>query len=87
MENLNTSFEELYEEFEERTKNLFSFSSSYNCNLNFNSGGDVVDFNIKILANSKKWFFQSYKETMSETIEKFQKWHTDIQSNFDSLKF
>ena len=83
MENLDKRIDELYQEFEERTKNVFSFNSG---NMNYKTS-DMADFNNKILSNSKKWFNQSYKETFNEVIEKFEKWHFDIQTNFESLKF
>ena len=83
MENLDKRIDELYREFEDRTKNIFSFSTS--SSQNFNS--DYNDFNNKILTNSKKWFYQSYKQTFNEVQEKFEKWHFDIQKNFESLKF
>ena len=88
MENLEKRIDELYREFEERTKNLFCFSDKMNSNSNLNpNSSDFSDYNNKILNNSKKWFYQSYKDTLNEVHEKFEKWHFDIQKNFESLKF
>ena len=84
MENLDKRIDELYREFEERTKNVFSFTANMNSN---SRTSDMSDFNNKIFSNSKKWFYQSYKDTFNEVMEKFEKWHQDIQTNFDSLKF
>ncbi len=69
--------DELYLEFEDRIKNIFPSLSS----------NDLLDFNNKILINSKKWYSQSMKETIEEVKSKFEKWHYDIQKNFDSLKY
>jgi len=76
METLEETLDELYLEFEDRIKNVFP--ASYN---------DLLDFNSKILSNSKKWYSQSMKETLVDTKAKFEKWHYDIQKNFDSLKY
>jgi hypothetical protein len=70
--------DDLFGEYEDRIKNVTSLSFSSN---------DVLDFNIKILNNSKRWFYQSMKETLQETRDKFDKWQYDIQKNFDSLKY
>ena len=75
--NLENCLEELYNEFEDRIKNIFPGISS----------NDLLDFNNKILINSKKWYSQSMKETLEDVKSKFEKWHYDIQKNFDSLKY
>lgn len=81
---LDKRIDELYKEFEDRTKNIFIFSDNINVNPN---SSDFCDYNNKILSNSKKWFYQSYKDTFNDVQEKFEKWHFDIQKNFESLKF
>ncbi len=51
------------------------------------SNNDLLDFNSKILSNSKKWYHQSMLESVEDVRLKFEKWHHDIQKNFDSLKY
>ncbi len=55
--------------------------------MNYSNSSDMLDFNYKILSNSKKWFSQSMKETLEEVKNKFEKWHYDIQKSFDTLKY
>jgi hypothetical protein len=78
MEDLTGKLDELYNEFEDRVKNVFT--TNY-------SSGDILDFNIKILTNSKRWYNQSMKDILGDVKNKFEKWHYDIQKTFDSLKY
>lgn len=76
-QNLESCLEETYNEFEDRIKNIFPGISS----------NDLLDFNVKIFTNSKKWYYESMKEIIEDVKSKFLKWHYDIQKNFDSLKY
>jgi hypothetical protein len=55
--------------------------------MNYSNSSDILDFNFKVLSNSKKWFSQSMKETLEEVKTKFEKWHYDIQKSFEALKY
>ncbi len=76
MDNLEQNLEELQNEFEDRIKNISSAGTN-----------DILKFNMKVLSNSKRWFYQSMKQTLEEVKVKFEKWHYDIQKSFDSLKY
>ena len=37
--------------------------------------------------NAKRWYQETMNESLDEVKTKFEKWQTDIQKNFEALKF
>ena len=76
VENLEKNIEELYMEYEDRVKNANIIAGQ----------NEVLDYNIKIINNSVKWFFSTVKEMVSALKEKFYQWKFDTQKNLDVLR-
>lgn len=77
IELLEKNIDELFEEYEERVKNSNLLSGQ----------NDLLDFNIRIINNSVKWFFNSLKKMISDIKEKFSQWKYDTQKNLAVFKY
>jgi hypothetical protein len=79
LDKFSLQIEDLIQEYEDRVKNVNLLSGS--------SGNEILDFNMKLINNSWKWFNQSLNEMIIDVKEKFNQWQFDIQKNFDSFKY
>lgn len=76
VESLEKSIEELFLEYEDRVKNANLIAGQ----------NELVDYNVRIVNNSVKWFFSTVKEMITSLKEKFCQWKFDTQKNLDILK-
>jgi hypothetical protein len=45
-----------------------------------------MDYNLRVVNNSVKWFFSTLKEMIASIKEKFNNWKNDTQNSLDILK-
>ncbi|MCQ2821264.1 MAG: hypothetical protein MJ252_28730 [archaeon] len=76
VESFDKSIQDLYAQFEERVKNANLIAGQ----------NELVDYNVRIINNSVKWFFNSVKDMVASLREKFSNWKFDTQKNLDILK-
>ena len=77
IELLDKTVDELYSEYEERVKKS---------NIYMNNQNDLMDYNLRVVNNSVKWFFSTLKEMIASIKEKFHNWKNDTQNSLDILK-
>ena len=46
-----------------------------------------MDYNLRTINNSVKWFFTSLKQMITDIREKFANWKFDTQKNLNMLKY
>ena len=77
IELLDKTVDELYSEYEERVRKS---------NIYMNNQNDLMDYNLRVVNNSVKWFFSTLKEMIASIKEKFNNWKNDTQNSLDILK-
>ena len=77
IQSLEKSVSELFRDYEERVKNS-NLASGQN---------ELMDYNLRTINNSVKWFFTSLKEMITNIKEKFSNWKFDTQKNLNMLKY
>lgn len=75
VEGFERNVKEMYYEFEERVKNANVIAGQ----------NELVDYNIRILNNSVKWFFTTMQSKVAALKEKFCDWKFDTQKNLDII--
>ena len=70
------TIDDLYNEYEERVRNSNLITGQ----------NDLMDYNLRIVHNAVKWFFDTMKDMVANMKEKFYNWKYDTQKNLDSLK-
>jgi hypothetical protein len=76
VELLDKTIDDLYNEYEERVRNSNLMTGQ----------NDLMDYNLRVVNNSVKWFFNTLKDMISSMKEKFNNWKYDTQKNIDILK-
>ena len=76
VELLDKTIDDLYNEYEERVRNSNLMTGQ----------NDLMDYNLRVVNNSVKWFFNTLKDMISSMKEKFNNWKYDTQKNLDILK-
>jgi hypothetical protein len=76
IELFSKTIDDLYNEYEDRVR-----SSNLITGQN-----DLMDYNLRVVNNAVKWFFDTMKDMVSNMKEKFYNWKYDTQKNLDSLK-
>ena len=76
IELFSKTIDDLYNEYENRVRNS---------NL-INGQDDLMDYNLRVVNNAVKWFFDTMKDMVASMKEKFYNWKYDTQKNLDSLK-
>jgi hypothetical protein len=77
IQSLEKNVNELFRDYEERVKNS-NLASGQN---------ELMDYNLRTINNSVKWFFTSLKEMITNIKEKFSNWKFDTQKNLNMLKY
>ena len=70
---LEKNVNELFKDYEERVKNS---------NLIYEQN-EIMDYNMRIISNSVKWFFNSLKQMIIDIRDKFSNWKFDAQKNLN----
>ena len=77
IQSLEKNVSELFRDYEERVKNS-NLASGQN---------ELMDYNLRTINNSVKWFFTSLKQMITDIREKFANWKFDTQKNLNMLKY
>ena len=77
IQSLEKSVNELFRDYEERVRNSNLVSGQ----------NDLMDYNLRTINNSVKWFFTSLKQMITDIREKFSNWKFDTQKNLNMLKY
>ena len=73
---LEKNVNELFKDYEERVKNSNLISGQ----------NELMDYNMRIINNSVKWFFNSLKQMIIDIRDKFSNWKFDAQKNLNNVK-
>ena len=73
---LEKNVNELFGDYEERVKNSNLITEQ----------NELMDYNMRIINNSVKWFFNSLKQMIIDIRDKFSNWKLDAQKNLNNLK-
>jgi hypothetical protein len=73
---LEKNVNELFGDYEERVKNSNLITEQ----------NELMDYNMRIINNSVKWFFNSLKQMIIDIRDKFSNWKFDAQKNLNNVK-
>ena len=76
IQSLEKSVNELFRDYEERVRNSNLVSGQ----------NDLMDYNLRTINNSVKWFFNSLKQMIIDIRDKFSNWKFDAQKNLNNVK-
>ena len=76
IELFSKTIDDLYNEYEDRVRNSNLITGQ----------DDLMDYNLRVVNNAVKWFFDKMKDMVANMKEKFYNWKYDTQKNLDSLK-
>ena len=76
IELFSKTIDDLYNEYEDRVRNSNLITGQ----------DDLMDYNLRVVHNAVKWFFDKMKDMVANMKEKFYNWKYDTQKNLDSLK-